>query len=343
MELIINKNQFRKIVNEDMGVSRPAIAFANLIYKIIEPKVINFTKEKKSDVEDIVIGVNDISNVWKNDPESFLELPITEIRIKLSQIFTNKINDKSFATGGGAFGFNSSDESVSYLIRPDKSVPKYLRSELDDSIVSKLDIDVFITKDYESSQIDELLYDLRDTILHETNHILEHYKRIVSGSKEMNIALSYAGTKNFFIPKSVLEVWNEFLNMLYFSEPQEMRAMTQEMYSFRIRKPIEDLKEHKYYKQADKMEKFDADEMFQKLVKRIEETNPNRMAYILNVLSNRFFKEYYELTKETGNEPLRMLRNKTSIQNLMKKMQLRIRNAGKQLKRSFVRLYSIDL
>lgn len=342
MELIINKTQYEKIINEDLGVSRPAIAFANLMYEKLTPKVIDFAKEKKSKVENIIIGVKDISKIWRNDPEDFLDLPITEIRIELGLTYINKTKDKSFATGGGAYGFDASDESVSYLIRPDKSVPKYLRNELDDSIISKFEIDIFITKNFENTQLDELLFDLRDTILHETNHMLEHYYRLVSGAKEMNPALAYSGTKNYFIPKSVWEVWNDFLFMVYYSEPQEIRAMTQEMYSFRIRKPIEDLKNHKYYIWADKMEKFNADEIFQKLLDSIEEVIPNRMAQILGSLSTRFFKDYYKLSKESGNEPLRILKKETSVQNLMKKMQFRINNAGKQLKRNFVRLYSIE-
>lgn len=342
MDIVISESQFLTLLNEDLGVSRPAIAFSNLIYEKLAPKITDLVKSKTSKKEDIVIGVRDISKIWLDDIENFIELPISEIRIDLDYTYIDKIKKEPFATGGGAYGFDPSDESVSYLIHPDKSLPKYIIKELDDSISAKFDIDVFTTKKFELSQLDELLYDVRDTIVHETNHMLEHYYRLLSGSKEMNPALAYSGTKNYNIPKSVWEVWNDFLFMVYFSEPQEIRAMTQEMYSFRIRKPIEDLKNHKYYIWADKMEKFNPDEMFQRLVSTIENHDPKKLSQILNSLSKWFFRDYYKKTKEMGLEPIRILKTETSVQNLMKKMKSRINAAGKHLKRNFVRLYSIE-
>lgn len=331
-----------KLLNEDLGVSRSAIAFSNLMYEKLEPIITDLVKSKTSKEEEVVIGIKDISKIWKEDIEDFLELPISEIRINLTFTYINKTKNKTFATGGGAYGFDPSDENVSYLVRPNKSIPKYIQKEIDDTISAKFDIDVFITRDFEFSQLDELLYDVRDTIVHETNHMLEHYYRALSGVREMNPALGYSGTKNYNIPKSVWEIWDDFLYMVYYSEPQEMRAMTQEMYSFKVREPIEKLKNHKYYIWADKMENFNPDEMFQKLVNNINQHNPKKLPQILNSLSKWFFRDYYNKTKQIGSDPIRILKTETSVQNLMKKMKPRINAAGKHLKRNFVRLYSIE-
>ena len=38
MDLILSESQFVKLLNEDLGVSRPAIAFSNLMYEKNETK-----------------------------------------------------------------------------------------------------------------------------------------------------------------------------------------------------------------------------------------------------------------------------------------------------------------
>ena len=106
-----------------------------------------------------------------------------------------------------------------------------------------------ITTQFRDELIDDLLMDLRDSILHECNHMLEFYKRSLSGAGLINTSLSHSGRKNYNIPREIFEVWDEFMTMVYFSEPYEMRAMVQEMYSVRLRQPFEEFKKHRYYRQ----------------------------------------------------------------------------------------------
>jgi hypothetical protein len=342
MDLLINENQLKLILNEDLGVSMPSITYANLIYSIIEPIIVDFCKNKQPKTEEIEIGSNEISKIWKKTPDLYSELPISDIRILLDLVLVTKKLDLGYSSGGGAYPLDPKDPSMSYLVKPDKKTPKNLKKQLDDSLSARFDIDVFITKKFESGQIDELLYDVRDTIVHEMNHMVENYYRSSKGAKDINPYLSFSGLKNYNIPKPIWQLWDDFMTMVYYSEPHEVRAMSQEMYSFTQRNPIEKIKEHKYYVWANQMENFNAKQYYQQIIDTINEYSPKKLATIVASISKWFFRDYFNYMEEHGFTPLRGLRNETNLENIMIRLQPRIKIAGKQLKRNFVRLYSIE-
>ena len=51
MKIILKEDQLKKILNEDLGVSRPAIAYTNLIYRKIQGIVLDFVKNVKKKSE----------------------------------------------------------------------------------------------------------------------------------------------------------------------------------------------------------------------------------------------------------------------------------------------------
>jgi hypothetical protein len=92
MKIIVNESQYTKLINEDMGVSRASVDYANLIYEKTRPIVIDFTKHKQPGKQKLVIGLKDLSRVWKQDLESYLEFPIEEIRIDLNLVLVEVRN-----------------------------------------------------------------------------------------------------------------------------------------------------------------------------------------------------------------------------------------------------------
>jgi len=343
MKIIVNESQYMSLINEDMGVSRASVAYANIIYEKLRPIVIEFTKNKQPGKQKIVIGLKDLSIVWRQDLESYIDLPIEEIRIDLTLFIKTKSQMNGvFSTGGAAEQIDSSVEKYSYITKPSKELPKFLSSELDDTLNAKFDFDVYIRQDFKEKSIDDLMADLLDSISHECNHILEFYKRSLSGAKEIDVSLSYAGSKNYNIPRDIYEVWKEFTYLVYYSEPYEMRAMVQEMYGVRLRMPFEKFKEHRYYVAAGVMEKFNADVMFDTLVKKIEKQTPNDVITVMVKLYDWFMKDYYAQLKFQKLLPNRKIENSAHILDLMKAFQPRINNAGKKLKRKFNKLYSLD-
>jgi len=343
MKIIVNESQYTNLINEDMGVSRASVDYANLIYEKSRPIVIDFTRHKRPGKQKLVIGLKDISRVWKQDLESYLEFPIEEIRIDLNlYVQSNSQMSDDFATGGAAEQIQSNVGKYSFIKRPSKDLPKYILSELDDTLNAKFDLDVYIRKDFKEDSIDGLMYDLMDSISHECNHMLEFYKRSLSGLGNINVALSHSGKKNYNIPRDIYEVWQEFSQMVYFSEPYEMRAMVQEMYGVRLRMPFEEFKKHRYYTAAEVMENFNADVMFDTLIERIEKQNPESIVAIMKNLYNWFITDYYAQLKYQKLQPNKRIEKSKHLLDLMKAFQPRINNAGKKLRRKFNKLYSLS-
>jgi len=343
IKIIMSENQFQELINEDRGVNRASISYSNIILEKVEPYILNSLKTKKSETINIKIPLKDLSGVWESDLEGYVEFPIFEIRVILNVKITNKSQmDYPFSTGGGAEQINDNSTEDSFVSLPPRGLPKKVKELIDSSLSAKFTFDVFLRNDISENDKQDLIYDLRDTILHETNHMLEFFKKHESSTGNINVALSYAGNRNFNIPNNIYEVWREFQTMVYFSEPYEMRAMVQEMYSVRLRKPFEEFKEHRYYKAAEVMENFDADKMFDVLIQRIEDYNPDYLIPILTNLWKWFIAEYFAMLEAQGFTPNKKLEKSVHILDVMKALQPRINKAGARLKRKFNTLYSIS-
>jgi len=344
MKVIITELQ-KSILSEDMGVAVPSVPYINLIYQKLEERVISFLNGKEKKINDlIVLGLSEISEIYKNNPEDFIDFPIEEIQINFSaERLRNDRLSVSFTSSGAAYQINHKKENMSFLKKPSLSIPKKILKELKSTVVAKFDFSIYINKEYNESMEDELLYDFRDTIMHELNHLYEFYNRTLKDDKNLvDVTLSYAGGKNYNVPRDIFSVWENFLYFVYFSEPYEMRAMTQEAYSKRIRMSFDEFKNTKYWKYSKMMEEFDANKLFDRLIEKIEEHNPEYLIPIMSRLYLWFLRDYYRGTKEMGKEPKKLIQNSKHLLDLMMRFQPRIRLAGKKLQRNFMRLYSLS-
>ena len=343
IKILINESQFEYLLKEDRGVNRASIFYSNIILDKLTPYIDKIILNKTSESFELTIPLKELSSVWNSDLDGYEEFPIHEIRIDLNVKVLNKNQiDYKFSTGGAAEQIENETSEYSYITLPPKELPKKVKDLVDSTISAKFSFDIYIRKDFDLTDKEELIFDLRDSVLHETNHMLEFFKKHESSTGQINIALSYAGGKNYNIPKDIYEIWQEFLTMVYFSEPYEMRAMVQEMYSVRLRKSFDEFKEHRYYKAAGIMETFNADKMFDVLVDKIEKYNPDYLIPILTNLWKWFIKDYYMVLHAQGLTPNKRIEKSTHILDLMKTLQPRINSAGKKLKRKFNTLYSIS-
>ena len=343
MKIVLTESQYKLLLNEDLGVSRPVISYSNLIFDVLSDKVTKYINEKKPVKEEIIITLDEISSIWKNSIDDYIEFPIETIRIDFTFNVSRSFGDGTdFRTGGAAYQLIDNSLSDSYLMPPSKKIPKEIREEVDATVNGKFEFFVEIPSNFDESVTDELLYDLSDSISHETNHLLEFYNRITKGTSPVNIALSYAGEVNYNIPREIFEVWKYFTQLLYHSEPQEVNAMTQEMYNVRLRKSFEQLKEHKYWDIATQLENFNADDLFEFMVMKIKQWKPKLILSVVKRLYRWFLMDYYKYINRLGLKPSREILKSDNILELMRNMEPRINNAGKKLKRNFARLYSIE-
>ena len=333
-----------RLLSEELGVARATIPFVNLVYSVLEPKVDDFIKgtDKKMS-EDIVINFKDFKYIYRESVDDFLEFPVEEIIIKftMDKLRRDKFEFK-YSSGGGAHQIDFKKEDGSYLKKPNPNLPKYLLDEVNKTIVAKFDFNGYVNQDFEYEMKDELYFDLRDTIMHEFNHIYEFYNKNLNNAGLVDTTLSYAGSKNYNVPKQIFNVWSTFLYFVYYSEPYEMRAMSQEAYSKRLRMTFDEFKETKYWKAAKMMENFDANKLFDTLMERINEHNPEYLVPIMNRLFKWFLRDYYAGVKTFGNEPKKYITNSKHLLDLMVRFQPRIRMAGRKLQRNYSRLYTLS-
>jgi len=344
MKIILSESQILNLLNEDMGVSRSTLPYVNLIYGVIEPMIESMVHSGKSSRQNIAIGLDKIRSIIKNDEDSFLEFPMEEIKIVISFSYEKGDIENHFASGGSAYPLNEKTGDYSFMRKPSPEIPKKIKNEIDMTLNGLMDIEIYIDSKFKVSQMYELLMDVRDTIMHETLHLYEFYKRWLStGSGTFNIVKTFAGRENPNTPKEIYDYYSDFLDYVYYSEPYEINAMTQEAYSKVLRMSFDTFKTTKYWIMSDKMENFNADQYYRELEKKIKErSGKETLNYHLNNLHKFYIKQYVKIAKDF-NQPVsnKILKTK-NIYDLIKSFELRITQSGKNLKRKFMKLYSIE-
>jgi hypothetical protein len=252
--------------------------------------------------------------------------------------------ENHFASGGSAYPLNEKTGDYSFMRKPSPEIPKKIKNEIDMTLNGLMDIEIYIDSKFKVSQMYELLMDVRDTIMHETLHLYEFYKRWLStGSGTFNIVKTFAGRENPNTPKEIYDYYSNFLDYIYYSEPYEINAMTQEAYSKVLRMSFDTFKTTKYWTMSDKMENFNADQYYRELEKKIKErSGKETLNYHLNNLHKFYIKQYVKIAKDF-NQPVsnKVLKTK-NIYDLIKSFELRITQSGKNLKRKFMKLYTIE-
>ena len=347
MKIIITEEQYKQILNESLGVNESAIEYTNFIYNLLEPIAIEMVESGKKKVEEIDITVKELLDFIKSDPETFEELPIEELELDLTFIPTKKslVGDKPFAVGGGFYDIQSEDNGGSYIIDTSFLLPKNILENVSNGVHAKLQFEIYVNKSFDQSMIDELLYDLRDTITHELNHLYESYKRWEKNEKgTTNAVKSFAGTKNVNTPGVIFEVYAKFLYFLYYSEPWEINANVQEAFSKISRMSFDEFKKTSQWEIANDMENYSADGLFDELVKTAENKDPETVDYHIKNLHKFYLKQYKKYNKaykEAENIKDTVYKTKNLLE-LFRKYEKRINLAGKKLKKNYTRLYAIE-
>jgi hypothetical protein len=344
MKIILSESQILNLLNEDMGVSRSTLPYVNLIYRIIEPTVESMVHSGKSSRQNIVIGLDKINNIIKNDEDSFIEFPMQEIEIVISFSYEKGDIENHFASGGAAYALDEKTGDYSYMRKPSPEIPKKIKDEVEMTLNALMDIEIYIDSKFKMSQMDELLMDVRDTIMHETLHLYEFYKRWLStGSGNFNVSKTYAGRKNPNTPREIYDYYSEFLDYVYYSEPYEINAMTQEAYSKVLRMSFDTFKTTKYWIMSNKMENFNADQYYRELEKKIKErSGEETLNYHLNNLHKFYLKQYVKISLENNESVSNKILKTKNVYDLIKSFELRITQSGKNLKRKFMKLYTIE-
>lgn len=343
MKLIITESKLNYIL-ERLGVAEPTLPYVNLVYGVLEDKVIDLANKKtKNFSETIKLGHDYIKEIYQNYFDYFSEFPIESIEIGLTFTTLPESKIDLFATGGAAYQIEKKKQGGSYIKRKNILLPKKILNEIDDCVVAKLDVEVYISDKFNNTNSDDLLFDLRDTLLHEFNHIYEYYKRNQSNKSMVDTSLGFAGGKNYNIPKNIFNVWSNFIYFVYYSQPHEINAMSQEAYSKTLRMSFEDFKNTNYWKISKEMENFNGEEFYKKLITTIESYNPEYVDSVTNRLYSWFLKDYENNLGLFGYEPTNIVKKSKNLYSLIRNFEPKINKSGKKLQRNFIRLYSLSV
>jgi hypothetical protein len=347
MKIILTESQLNSLINESLGVNESAIDYTNFIYNLLEPVAIQMVESGKKKIKEIDINVDKLIKFIKKDPVTFEELPIEELELDLAFIPTKKslVGDKPFAVGGGFYDIQNENNGGSYIIDTSFLLPKNILDSVSNSIHAKLQFEIYVNESFDQSMIDELLYDLRDTITHELNHLYESYKRWGSSGKgTTNVVKSYAGTKNVNTPGVIFEVYSKFLYFLYYSEPWEINANVQEAFSKVSRMSFEEFKKTEQWRIANEMEKYSAKNLFNEVVKIAETKDPETVDFHIKNLHKFYLKQHlkYDKASKEADEIKDTVYKTKNLLGLFKKYEQRINSAGRKLKKNYMRLYSIE-
>jgi len=355
MNIIVSEQQLKKIrmsLNEVRGVAEASISYVNLVYQELERVIIHAvaTNKKKYKAE-ILFDLHEMIPFAEDNTEDFIEFPIEDIEINFQLVRVKKhgnVNGKTFSTGGAAYSISDKDnEGSTYLTEPSSELPVEIVEQVGKVLQAKFDFNVILYGEFDESQMDEMLYDMRDTITHELNHMYEFYKRYETrGVEPMNISLSFAGSENVNTPKKIFRVYEEFLSMLYYSEPWEINANVQEALSKTQRMDFDEFRKTSQWEWANKMEDFSANNFYDKLIQVTQERSPEAVDYHIRNLHKFFKKQYITLSFAYLGDEFDFMNNKilktNNLKELFKNFEPRIRTAGKKLKRKYMRLYSIE-
>ena len=333
------------LLKEELGVARPTIPYVNLVYNLTEDLVIEFFNEHtKPTSHTIEIGPKEISKLFnRENSEDFDDFPVQKINLKLGLKFLKGNNTTPYKIGGGAYEIEKLRKSqVSYLSDLSHQLPSYFMTQDGKAYTLKLDLEVFIDyKNISLGDLDMLLVEYQAALLHEFNHFYEYIHRHRGKRPKIDLSLTWIPEKSpkDILPNPALELWKQFLTLIYLSEPHEVTAQISEMYAYVVKMDYNQLKSLPVWKNSEKLKSFNADTTFNLLNSYISSETKFDNEYVLDVLLEYFKKNYLKQSKSNELEPSKKIMGVKTIKELMSLMEKRFNQAGENIQRGIARLY----
>jgi hypothetical protein len=343
--------RYIKKFNEAVGLAEATLPlidlitddYRNYINEFLKPdgKKEPLTKEYNS--EDLKSFIN--SDLWSKFPVISMKVDYSATVIDDDE-FKNRYPKtylyKNWNTSGACYNIGDKESDGSYLMDPinDKE-PKNLHL--------RLEVGCIISDKF--NNIDEMMIEAESAISHELNHAYEGWNRILSGSGQLSVDLTFALDANR--PRLRKEIWKTWYNKigfyLYWSELHEVNAMIQESWSFVKKMDLDELKtKSPSWKYAQMMTEFKADDFKKEMEEKVKEFYPEAdvnffLKSLKTGLANQLIKSRVDskLTHQdkpsiTGDKVKNM-----SVDQFLKYTEKRVNLAGETIKKGIMRLYSL--
>jgi hypothetical protein len=242
--------------------------------------------------------------------------------------------NKNWTTSGGCYDFA---EDGSKVVEP-------IDDRTKNSIHLKLEIGAVIGGELSAVDKEYLLLEVESSVAHELNHGLEMWMRISKQSSQLDTSVTWASDVNRAKVKSV--IWNKWYKTvslyLYWTEPQEIRAIIQEAWPYVKKYDFETMKVNSpSWKLSKRMIEFSSKKFKQEITALILQNYPNAdidfyLRRIKNGLANELTETLESRTKPsiTGNQ----IKNMT-VDGFLDYLQMRTRDAGIRIQKKISKQY----
>lgn len=333
-------------IDEKLGVATQIEPAVETIYKALLPITSRFLESNLSnDAVKISIPWANFKIAFQGKAEDFIKFPLEKVDMKVTLRRVKKLDFRGKYTVTGlaqniSQKEDSPDESFLALANPD--AVRDLPGEIEKTITGRLEFSIRVSNVFEGPVVDNLYRELRATISHELAHLHEFYQRHIKGRGGQTFSLSWAGAKNYNIPKTIWKFWYRFHYLVYISEPYEQNAVVQEAYEYVKSMSLDEFKRTTIWEGTQKMKNFSWEAHYRTILDAIDEVSPHLKDSILTRLKNWFVKDYKQLeTKETNTKLYKDIESIQDVPSLMKLFERRINQAGRDMERKLLRLFSL--
>jgi len=282
------------------------------------------------------------SELWHLYPVSSMSVKYT-LKTMDDEIYVKRFPKtglvKKYIGTGACYNIDGEGSLIQPAVNDKSDVTIHLKLEIG-AIIS----DVFNDREGLSIEIES-------SITHELNHGYEGWDRMKKGKGQVSTDVTYALEPNRSkIRKDIWKIWyDEIGYYIYWSEPHEINAMTQDAYPYVKKYDIDELKEKTpSWKFSTRMIEFDAQTFKQKIVDKIISTYPDADADImLRRMKNGFANELIKKRKDSidykqdkptlSGEVIKSM----SVDKFLNFIQKRINRAGSRIQRNILKIYSL--
>jgi len=340
-----SKRPWKKVV-EKLGVATQVEPALEVIYRAILPIASGFLeRDTLNDEVKISIPWIKFREAWRGNEEDLIKFPLEKADIKIHLKRIKKLDFRGkYTVAGLAQNISEKEDSPdeSFLALASPGVGQDLPQEIEKTITGRFEFTIRVSNVFEGPVVDELFREIRATISHELSHLNEFYQRHLTGQKKQTFSLSWAGGKNYNLPKPIWKLWYRFHYLVYISEPYEQNAVVQEAWEFVKTMSLEEFKRTNFWENAQKMKNFSPEASYRDLLEAIHETTPHLEESILTRLKNWFIKDYQELeTRSKDSKQYQDIVSSKDVFSIMKMFQKRINYAGRDMEKKLLRLFSL--
>ena len=351
----------------------------NFIAGIQDEEYLDSTKDLRGALPDytttIIIPYRHFAKYIVDD--IFEDFPLVKLTLDVKMTLINEewegsfdsVAKSNFIIGGGAYTIRNKPTlgNASYRIKPENfPISKNRRESIDRALVGSMEIDIVINHNFNfESEMGALHTEITSTVFHEMEHLYEEYKdrsrdvRVVRPEtlkttkvpkpKTQIYKSDFDKIKFIGIPSDVKKYMRNLLFYYYWTSPDEVKAITHEMYPYVLDNSVDEFFETFQGVRIKNLMDFDYEFFYDELITYVMGYYNSKGLDLNEEQMNAFFEQIRKrIIKTFRNQALsnhelfdEKIAKQKDLKSLIGYMGKQIEKGGKRLFRNVGRLYSL--